>query len=370
MVDHKANLHDYSGIWVFCEQHEGCLTKGDFELVSEARRLADELQTQVGCLLLADELTSEVRTLGGYGADQVYVYRHDSLAEYTTEAYADIVCQAVLEKKPEILLFGATKIGRDLAPRCAARLGTGLTADCTRLDIDEDEYLDYLQKSSTLNISREKENPGNRELKMTRPAFGGHLMATIVCPNSRPCMSTVRPGVFKCAPYDEKRAAACLIHQMDCNLDESRIRTKVLAVVHDAVQKVEFEGADVIVSVGRGISTDVERGLQLARDLSEVLGGGPIGGSRVIIDNGWLPEAHQIGQTGKTVHPKLYVAMGISGAMQHLVGITGSEYILAVNKNPEAPIFSVADYGISGDLFKVVPILIEEIQKVRNENLT
>lgn len=359
------NVEEYSGIWVFCEQQDGILTQIDFELVSEARRLANELETQVSCLVLGDGLQTDLQKLGGYGADTVYVCQGKNLAVYTTDAYTELVCRIVTEKKPEVLLFGATKVGRDLAPRCAARLGTGLTADCTRLDIDVQEYKDYLSENTTLDIEKEKFDLTDKSLKMTRPAFGGHLMATIICPRFRPCMSTVRPGVLKCGEYSSERATQCRLEYLNAQIEDLEIRVQVEEIVKSTVKKVDFEGAEVIISVGRGIEKDIQKGIALAEELAEAFGGAPIGGSRAVIDGGWLSDDHQIGQTGKTVHPKLYVALGISGAMQHLVGIKDSEYIMAVNKNSDAPIFAEADYGICGDLFKIVPILAEEIRKIR-----
>ena len=286
------------------------------------------------------------------------------LKDYTTDAYAKVVCDMVNEYKPEVLLIGATNIGRDLGPRCAARLHTGLTADATHLDIDTAKYIDFLKESSTIDLSKQKFDYEDRNLKMTRPAFGGHLMATIICPRFRPCMATVRPGVMKKNAFDEAKANAVEIVKPNFTLTAEDIHTDVTEVVKAAKKLVDLIGADYIVSVGRGISKDVEGGIKLAEELAEVLGG-VVGGSRATIDSGWLSADHQVGQTGKTVHPKVYVALGISGAIQHKAGMQDSECIIAVNKNDTAPIFEIADYGICGDLFKVTPMLIEAIKAAK-----
>ena len=288
-----ADFNDYKGVWVFCEQRQGKLMSTDFELVSEARKLADELGCEVTGLLLGDNVDGIAKELGGYGADQVMVCDSPLLKDYTTDAYAKVVCDMVNAYKPEVLLIGATNIGRDLGPRCAARLHTGLTADATHLDIDTAKYIDFLKESSTIDLS------------------------------------------------------------------------KVLSVEKAAEKLVDLIGADVIVSVGRGISKDVNKGIELAEQLAAALGGGVVGASRAVTDAGWMTADHQVGQTGKTVHPKIYVALGISGAIQHTAGMQDSECIIAVNKNESAPIFGVADYGIVGDLFKVVPELIKQVEAAK-----
>ena len=359
-----ADFNDYKGVWVFCEQRQGKLMSTDFELVSEARKLADELGCEVTGLLLGDNVEGIAKELGGYGADQVMVCDSPLLKDYTTDAYAKVVCDMVNAYKPEVLLIGATNIGRDLGPRCAARLHTGLTADATHLDIDTAKYIDFLKESSTIDLSKQKFDMEDRNLKMTRPAFGGHLMATIICPRFRPCMATVRPGVMKKNAFDEAKANAVEIVKPNFTLTAEDIHTDVTEVVKAAKKLVDLIGADYIVSVGRGISKDVEGGIKLAEELAEVLGG-VVGGSRATIDSGWLSADHQVGQTGKTVHPKVYVALGISGAIQHKAGMQDSECIIAVNKNDTAPIFEIADYGICGDLFKVTPMLIEAIKAAK-----
>ena len=281
------------------------------------------------------------------------------LKDYTTDAYTNVICQLVEERKPEILLIGATNIGRDLGPRCAARLHTGLTADCTHLTVNADKYVDFLQKNSTIDTSKMKIDPSETNLKMTRPAFGGHLMATIICPRFRPQMSTVRPGVMKKAEYDAVKAEQVIVEKAVFDLKAEDIHTKVVEIVKETKKMVDLTGAEVVVSVGRGIAADVEKGLALANELAEALHG-VVGASRAVVDEGWLSVDHQVGQTGKTVHPRIYVALGISGAIQHKSGMQDSECIIAVDKNKDAPIFEVADYGICGDLFEIVPLMIEE----------
>ena len=359
-----ADFNEYKGVWVFCEQRQGALMSTDFELVSEARKLADELGCEVTGLLLGDNVEGIAKELGGYGADKVMVCDSPLLKDYTTDAYAKVVCDMVNEYKPEVLLIGATNIGRDLGPRCAARLHTGLTADATHLDIDTAKYVEFLKESSTIDLSKQKFDYEDRNLKMTRPAFGGHLMATIICPRFRPCMATVRPGVMKKNAFDEAKTNAVEIVKPNFSLTKEDIHTDVTEVVKAAKKLVDLIGADYIVSVGRGISKDVEKGIALAEELAAELGG-VVGGSRATIDSGWLSADHQVGQTGKTVHPKVYIALGISGAIQHKAGMQDSECIIAVNKNDTAPIFEIADYGICGDLFKVTPMLIEAVKAAK-----
>ncbi len=362
------------GVWVFCEQRQGSMMPTSFELISEGRKLADELDTKLYGILLGDGIEGIAQELGGYGADGVYVCDHPLLKNYTTDGYTKVICDVIEEYKPEIMLIGATNIGRDLGPRCAARLHTGLCADCTHLDVDMGIYKDFLKANSTLAPERidatshamvlGQKHDVSRDLKMTRPAFGGHLMASIICPRFRPAMATVRPGVMKKAAFDQAKADACEIIKPTFELSEADMETEVVEVVKAAKKLVDLIGADVVVSVGRGISKDVEGGIKLAEELAEVLGG-VVGGSRATIDSGWLSADHQVGQTGKTVHPKIYVALGISGAIQHKAGMQDSECIIAVNKNDTAPIFEIADYGICGDLFKVTPLLVEAIKAAK-----
>ena len=361
----SADIAAFKDVWVFCEQREGKLMPTDFELISKGRRkLADERGSKLVGLLLGHDVADLAKELGGYGADKIIVCDHPLLKDYTTDAYAKVMCDVIMAEKPEVMLIGATNIGRDLAPRCAARLHTGLCADCTHLDIDVANYQSFLREASTLDVDSQKWDLEDKNLKMTRPAFGGHLMATIICPRFRPCMATVRPGVMKKVPFDQAKADACEIVKAPVDLSEEALKTKVVEVVKEAKKLVDLIGADFIVSVGRGISKDVEGGIKLAEELADVLGG-VVGGSRATIDSGWLSADHQVGQTGKTVHPKVYIALGISGAIQHKAGMQDSECIIAVNKNDTAPIFEIADYGICGDLFKVTPMLIEAIKAAK-----
>ena len=374
MAFNSADTAAFKNVWVFCEQRQGVMMPTTFELISEGRKLADELGVELCGILLGDNVDGIANELGGYGADKVYVYNSPLLKDFTTDAYTKVIVEAVEEFKPEVLVFGASNIGRDLAPRCAARLHTGLCADCTHLDIDMPNYKGFLKEVSTLPAERieklgtvminREPHSVERDLKMTRPAFGGHLMASIICPRFRPAMATVRPGVMKKREFDAAKAEAVEILHPAFELSAEDIKTEVVEVVKAAKKMVDLIGADFIVSVGRGISKDVEKGIALAEELAEVLGG-VVGSSRACVDSGWISADHQVGQTGKTVHPKVYVALGISGAIQHKAGMQDSECIIAVNKNETAPIFEVADYGIVGDLFKVVPLLIESIKAAK-----
>lgn len=360
----SADIGAFRNVWVFCEQQEGRLMPTTLELISQGRILADELGVELCGVLLGDGVESLTQNLGGYGADRVYLCQSPLLRDYTTDAYARVLCDLVAAHKPEILLVGASSIGRDLAPRCAARLHTGLCADCTHLDVDVYKYMDFLRSSSTLDLDKLKWDYENRDLKMTRPAFGGHLMATIICPRFRPAMATVRPGVMKLGAYSPERAARVEVIEPELALREADIRTQVLEVVRETRKTADLLGAEVVVSVGRGISADVERGLRLARELAETLGG-VVAASRAAVDAGWMPPDCQIGQTGKTVRPRLYIALGISGAIQHKAGMQDSQCIIAINKNASAPIFELADYGICADLFEAVPLLIQEFRQAK-----
>ena len=354
----------FKGVWVFCEQREGVIMSTSYQLLSEGRKLANDLGVELAGVVLGHNVKEEyLKALGGYGADKVYYCDHELLNVYTTDAYTKVICDLVEEKKPEIFLIGATNIGRDLGPRCAARLHTGLTADCTHLDVDVAKYKEFLKTTSTIDVDNTVFEE-NTNLKMTRPAFGGHLMATIICPRFRPQMSTVRPGVMQTQAYDEAGAARTVVEKVAVQLSREDIHVDVLEVKKAAKKLVDLIGADVVVSVGRGISKDVEKGLALAEELAGVLGG-VVGASRACVDAGWISADHQVGQTGKTVHPRIYVALGISGAIQHKAGMQDSECIIAVNKNESAPIFEVASYGIVGDLYKVAPMLIEAIRTLK-----
>ena len=364
MAFNSKDTAAFHGVWVFCEQREGVIMSTSYQLLSEGRKLANDLGVELCGVLLGSNLNEDMaKALGGYGADKVYVCDHPLLKDYTTDGYTKVICDLVEAKQPEIFLIGATNIGRDLGPRCAARLHTGLTADCTHLDVDVEKYKAFLKTTSTIDVDNTKFEE-NTNLKMTRPAFGGHLMATIICPRFRPQMSTVRPGVMQTQEFDEAKAAATVLEKVDVNLDASDIKVEILEIKKTAKKMVDLIGADVIVSVGRGISKDPEKGLALAQELADVLGG-VVGASRAVVDAGWIDANQQVGQTGKTVHPHIYVALGISGAIQHKAGMQDSECIIAVNKNASAPIFECASYGITGDLFSVVPTLIEAIKAVQ-----
>ena len=354
----------FKGVWVFCEQREGMIQTISYQLLSEGRKLANDLGVELCGVVMGSELNDQyIKALGGYGADRVYYIDSPLLKVYTTDVYAKVLCDLVQEKMPEIVLIGATNLGRDLGPRCAARLHTGLTADCTHLDVDVEKYKEFLRTTSTIDVDNTKFEE-NTNLKMTRPAFGGHLMATIICPRFRPQMSTVRPGVMQTQPFDEAGMEKVVVEKITPALTAEDIHVKILDIKKSAKKMVDLIGADVVVSVGRGISSDPEKGIALAEELAGVLGG-VVGASRAVTDAGWLSTDHQVGQTGKTVHPRIYVALGISGAIQHLAGMQDSDTIIAVNKNESAPIFDAATYGIVGDLYKVVPELIKEIRAAK-----
>ena len=366
MAFNSKDTAAFKGVWVFCEQRDGVILSTGYQLLSEGRKLANDLGVELCGVLLGHEVNETyAKALGGYGADRVYICDHPLLKDYTTDAYTKVICDLVEEKKPEIFLIGATNIGRDLGPRVAARLKTGLTADCTHLDVDVEKYKAFLKTTSTIDVDNTKFEE-NTNLKMTRPAFGGHLMATIVCPDYRPQMSTVRPGVMQTQAFNEETAAKTILEKVDVQLTEADIHVDLVEIVKSAKKAVDLIGADVVVSVGRGISADPKRGLEIAEELANVLGG-VVGASRAVVDDGYIGVDHQVGQTGKTVHPKIYVALGISGAIQHVSGMQDAECIIAVNKNANAPIFDVATYGITGDLFKVGPMLTEAIAKFKAE---
>jgi len=337
----KVDLSDYKGVWVFCEQRGGELMQTAFELIGEGSKLAKDLGCETVGVLLGNNVEGLCPSLCAAGADKVILVDDPKLDVYTTDAYTTVLTQLINDKKPAIVLVGATTIGRDLAPRLAARVGTGLTADCTALEID----------------------PETQNLMQTRPAFGGNVMATIITPNHRPQMSTVRPGVMKKLVPDASRKV--VVEKVVAELSDSDIRTKVLEVIKSAAATADLCEADIIVSGGRGLGN--ADGFKLLEELANELGG-VVGASRATVDAGWIDASHQVGQTGKTVRPTLYIACGISGAIQHLAGMQNSGCIVAINKNPEAPIFKVADYALVGDLYKIVPILIEEIKKFKAAN--
>ena len=356
---------EYKDIWVFIETDGGKAASVGLELLNPAAQLAHKTGQQAVAVILGKDNAAAEQEAAAYGADKILSVEDPAYEHYTTDAFAYGMVKLVEQYKPSILMIGATIIGRDFGPRVSCRVKTGLTADCTHLDVDVEKYAAFLQDASTLPQAQiDALNREDRNLKMTRPAFGGHLMATIICPRFRPQMATVRPGVLKKGEYNEAKANAVVVEPVAFELSEADIKTKVLEVVKEAKELVDLTGAEVVVSVGRGISKDVETGIKLAEELAGLFGG-VVGGSRAAIDSGWLSADHQVGQTGKTVHPKLYVALGISGAIQHKAGMQDSECIVAVNKSDSAPIFDVADYGICGDLFKVVPMMIDAIKAAK-----
>ncbi|MCD8324079.1 MAG: electron transfer flavoprotein subunit alpha/FixB family protein [Clostridiales bacterium] len=321
-------------IWVYIETENGIAKNVGYELLAPGRMMADKLNSQLVAVILGKNVDAVAKDAIAYGADQAIVVEGDEYDVYNTDVQSYAIETLIRKYTPFIVLYGATNNGRDVAPRVACAAHTGLTADCTGLDIDE-----------------------NGLLASTRPAFGGNLMATISCPDHRPQMSTVRPGVFKKPEADSSRTGEII--REDIHIDPAAIRVHLLERVKEVAEAVHLEEADIIVSGGRGLGNPDN--FALIRDLADAMGG-VVGASRAAVDAGWIPHAHQVGQTGKTVTPKIYVAVGISGAIQHLAGMSGSDTIIAINRDPEAPIFSVADYGIVGDLFEVVPALVSAIK--------
>ena len=331
-----VDLSAYKGVWVFAEQRQGKIMPVVIELLGEGKKLAKEVGTELCAVLCGNNVGKLADELFAYGADKVYVADHPELENYRTDAYGKVIFEAISKYKPEIVLLGATHIGRDLGPCLAVKCSTGLTADCTKLEID----------------------PEDKKIKQTRPAFGGNLMATIVCPNNRPQMSTVRPGVMDKAVYEKGRKGQLV--KLNVEFEKGDIRTKVVDVVKKVENAVSLTDADIIVSGGMGLGKS--EGFKLLKQLADKLGG-TIAASRACVDAGWIDHSYQIGQTGTTVKPKIYFACGISGAIQHLAGMQNSDYIVAINKNENAPIFKVADYGIVGDLYQVIPAILEELDK-------
>ncbi|MCT4619735.1 MAG: electron transfer flavoprotein subunit alpha [Marinisporobacter sp.] len=335
----KKDLSAYKNVWVYAEQRQGEIMPVVVELLGEGKKLANEIGTELCAVVAGHNIEGLAKELVAYGADKVYVLDHELLENFTTDGYTKVITDAINEYKPEIVLYGATHIGRDLAPRLAARVDTGLTADCTKLEID----------------------PEDKKIKQTRPAFGGNIMATIVCPNHRPQMSTVRPGVMDKAHRDDARTGEIIT--VDVQLTKEDVRTEVVEIVKTKKDMVSLTDAEVIVSGGRGIGKP--EGFELLKKLADKLGG-VVGSSRACVDAGWIDHSHQVGQTGTTVKPTLYVACGISGAIQHLAGMQSSDIIVAINKNANAPIFEVADFGIVGDLYDVVPALMDALDRAED----
>ena len=336
----KKDLGAYKDVWVFCEQKKGVIQTISYELLGEGRKLAKKLGGNLCAVLLGDKIEPKVEELAWCGADIVYLVDAPQLKNYQDDPYTKVIVELVKEYKPEVLLCGASIIGRSLISRVAITIDAGLTADCTGLDIDEKERL----------------------LLQTRPAFGGNIMATIISPNHRPQMSTVRHKVMKEPEPDKSRKARVIKKNYSADILSSR--TNIIDIVEELEETVNLAEADIIVSGGRGMSGT--ENFSIVKELAKVIGGA-VGSSRAAVDSGWMPYSHQVGQTGKTVCPKLYIACGISGQIQHLIGMQSSKIILAINKDPDAPIFKVATYGIVGDLFEIIPALTKEFRKLLNK---
>ena len=330
------DFSEHRGVWVFAEQRAGNLSRVSAELLSKARELARSLGQEVAAVLIGHQVAALADTLIEFGADKVFLAEDKLLADYRTRAYARVLEELVQAHKPAVLLMGATHIGRDLAPRVSRRVGCGLTADCTELSIDPDEHI----------------------LWQTRPAFGGNIMATIANRYSRPQMATVRPGVMEAIPLAGHKGTV-ISHQT--TLNETDIGTRVLEIIRGARSGGDLATARIIVAGGRGVNDAA--GFDVLRELAAVLEA-EVAGTRVAVEEGWIPATRQVGQTGLTVRPDLYIACGLSGAIQHRAGMLDSKFIVAINKDPLAPIFKVADWGIVGDLFTVVPELTRQLQAI------
>jgi len=332
----KDDISSYKGVWVFAEQRDGIVASVAFELLAKAKELAKDLNTYVGAILLGSNITGKAQELIYRGADKVFVVDSPALEHYIAENYTKAISGLIGKYKPEIILAGATTTGRSLVSRIAVNIYAGLTADCTGLDIDKEKKI----------------------LIQTRPAFGGNIMAQIISPNHRPQMATVRHKVMPEAIADSSRKGEIIKDNFDQNLQDKRI--KFLDFIKEAISTVNLSEADIIVSGGRGLGEG--KNFSLIEELAEVLGAA-VGSSRASVDAGWIPYSHQVGQTGRTVCPKIYIACGISGQIQHLVGMQSAKTIIAINKDSDAPIFKVADYSIVGDIFKVIPLLIKKLKQ-------
>ncbi len=330
---------EYKNVYIFAEQRDGVIQNVAYELLGKANDLAKELGQQVVALLLGDGISNQAQDLIEMGADEVIVIDRPELKDYLTEQYTQAMYQVIMARKPRIVLYGATTIGRDLAPRLSCKLKSGLVADCTKLTIEPDKE-------------------GNLDFYSTRPAFGGNLMATIVCPTSRPQMSTVRPGVMQ--KMQRQAGKKGVISTFTPNFDSTRFKVRLVETKQNEEKVADISNAKILISGGRGVH-DAE-GFKKLQALADTMGG-MVSSSRAMVDAGVMDHAYQVGQTGKTVRPNLYMACGISGAIQHLAGMEESGYIIAINKDKYAPIFSVADLGIVGDLHKIVPMLTERIKK-------
>jgi electron transfer flavoprotein alpha subunit len=329
----------YKDVWVYLEVGEGKLRNVGLELLGEGRKLADGMGQSLGSVLIGHNVEGLAQEAFAAGSDKVYLVDAAELAQYNTDSYTATLFDLISNYKPSVILMGATNDGRDFGARVACRVGTGLTADCTGLGIDE----------ATGFVS------------WTRPAFGGNIMATIICPEHRPQMGTVRPSVFKKPVLDYSKKGELI--RVASKIKQEDMRTKLIDMIHVCTVSCNLEEAEIIVSGGRGMCKP--ENFSLVEDLANVLGAS-VGASRAAVDAGWKPALHQVGQTGKTVGPKIYFACGISGAIQHLAGMSSSDLVIAINKDPDAPIFKMADYGIVGDVLEVLPILTEEFKKIKS----
>ena len=341
------NLEAYKGVFVFAQQVDNVISNIAYELIGKGKELAKDLGVEVTAVLVGSDVKGLADQLAEYGADKVIVVDDPELKEYRTEPYTHAIASVIKEFKPEIFLIGATAIGRDLGPRVCARIHTGLTADCTKLDIGD----------FPMNPVPGRETKHN-QLLMTRPAFGGNTIATIACPDFRPQMATVRPGVMQKAPKEAGKKA--VVTEFNPGFTKNNKYVDILEVVKAVSNTVDIMDAKILVSGGRGVGSP--ENFKILDDLAEAIGG-TVSCSRAVVDSGWKPKDLQVGQTGKTVRPHVYFAIGISGAIQHVAGMEESDIIIAINKDESAPIFDVADYGIVGDLNKIVPLLTEEIKK-------
>lgn len=345
------NLEEYKGVFVFAQQVDNELSSIALELVGKGKDLAKDLGAEVTAVLIGSDVKELCTELAEYGADRIIVVDDPELKEYRTEPYAHALAEVIKKYKPEIMLIGATAIGRDLGPRVSARIHTGLTADCTQLDIGD----------FPINPVPGKEQKHN-QLLMTRPAFGGNTIATIACPDFRPQMATVRPGVMQKAP--RVAGAQAVIEEFNPGFTPDNKYVEILKIVKAVSDIEDIMDAKILVSGGRGVGSP--ENFKLLEDLADAIGG-TVSCSRAVVDAGWKPKALQVGQTGKTVRPHVYFAIGISGAIQHLAGMEESDIIIAINKDETAPIFDVADYGVVGDLNKIVPVLTEKIKEARTQ---
>lgn len=343
------NLEAYKGVFVFAQQVDNVISNIAYELIDKGKELAKDLGVEVTAVLVGSDVKGLADQLAEYGADKVIVVDDPELKEYRTEPYTHAIASVIKEFKPEIFLIGATAIGRDLGPRVCARIHTGLTADCTKLDIGD----------FPMNPVPGRETKHN-QLLMTRPAFGGNTIATIACPDFRPQMATVRPGVMQKAPKEAGKKA--VVTEFNPGFTKNNKYVDILEVVKAVSNTVDIMDAKILVSGGRGVGSP--ENFKILDDLAEAIGG-TVSCSRAVVDAGWKPKDLQVGQTGKTVRPNVYFAIGISGAIQHLAGMEESDIIVAINKDESAPIFDVADYGVVGDLNKIVPMLTEKIKEAK-----